>query len=573
MIRIVGISMAEKMNFTPKIMLLQKRYVALQLRCKTIVLGLAALMLASVVTLPVAYAQDYDIDKISRAVVQVKVDDGTGSGSILIRNGEIWVLTNKHVVEGFTEANIAVLSDLNAPAELKFKAELKGFSDEYDIALLRIVSDLEGNAVTAEELLQGRYGFPFSELTLATAEAGARRGEHVGVFGYPGAVENEMVYTTGIISAVQYGEYKGERLPLWYRTNAEISPGNSGGTVVNSRGEFIGIPTYVANQEVTGSRLGSLFAAEFALAIINDEADLLNDWALATRSDDERLNFSKDPGFGSVSLNSSALAGMHQHDIISGGDINARYLGGECLGYVASAPDYRMMLTEEQANLFISFVSNEAGDDTSLLVNAPNGDWHCNDDYEGTSLNPGLIIQNAAVGQYDIWVGSYLADRFISGTLGLSNTTLLTAENLSVSLDLSAEPYYGQASLARGFTPDPHRVDVMGGGSINVTNTNIENCVGYVSEKPDFRLRWEGASSFLQFYFIAEDSDLDPVLLVNAPDGSWHCNDDANNNTRNPSIKFNRAADGVYDIWVGSYRESVWVQGELRVTELEARVD
>ncbi|EGN76209.1 trypsin-like serine protease [Idiomarina sp. A28L] len=550
-----------------------KSFVVLQRRYKAIAMGVFALLFFWLNVVPLALAQDYDIDKISRAVVQVKVDDGTGSGSILIRNNEILVITNKHVVEGFTEVNIAVLSDLNAPAELKFKAELKGFSDEYDIAVLRIVSDLEGNLVTAEKLLRGQYGFPFSELTMAASEATARRGEHVGVFGYPGAVENEMVYTTGIISAVQYGEYKGERLPLWYRTNAEISPGNSGGTVVNSRGEFIGIPTYVANQEVTGSRLGSLFAAEFALAIIDNEADLLSDWALATRSDDERLNFSKEPGFGSVSLDSAALAAMHQHEVISGGDINSRYLGGECLGYVASAPDYRMMLTEAQANLFISFVSNEASDDTSLLVNAPNGDWHCNDDYENTSLNPGVVIENAAVGQYDIWVGSYLADRFITGTLGLSNVTVLTAANLTASLDISGVPYYGEASLVRGFTPDPHRVDIMGGGSINIAQTNIENCVGYVSEKPDFRLRWEGASSLLQFYFIAEDSALDPVLVVNAPDGSWYCNDDANSNTRNPSIKFNSARNGVYDIWVGSYQESVWVQGELRITELEARVN
>ncbi|RUO34375.1 hypothetical protein CWE13_12165 [Aliidiomarina shirensis] len=520
-----------------------------------------------------AFAQDYDIDQISRAVVQVKVADGAGSGSLLIRNNEVLVLTNKHVMEGFNEADIAVLSDLNAPAELKFKAELKGFSDGYDIAVLRIVSDLEGNPITPEDLLQGQYGFPFSELTLAAPATETRRGEHVGVFGYPGVVEDEMVYTTGIISAVQYGEYKGQRLPLWYRTNAEISPGNSGGTVVNSRGEFIGIPSYVANQEVTGSRLGSLFAAEFALAIIDDEDELLNDWAEATRSDDERLDFSKEPGFGSASLNTEDLASMYQHEIISGGSINSRYLGGECLGYVASAPDFRLMLTEEQATLFVSFVSNESSDDTSLLVNAPNGDWYCNDDYESTSLNPGIVIENADVGQYDIWVGSYLADSFITGDLGLSNTTLLTAENVIASLNFSGEPYSGQAHLAQGFIPDPHTIEIMGGGAVNLANTDIESCVGYASSRPDYRLHWEGAAALLQFYFKAEDTELDPVLVVNAPDGSWHCNDDANDNTLNPSLIFNEAMDGIYDIWVGSFQESVWVKGELRITEIETQVE
>ncbi|WP_126767577.1 S1 family peptidase [Aliidiomarina iranensis] len=520
-----------------------------------------------------ALAQDYDIDRISRAVVQVKVEDGAGSGSLLIRNNELLVLTNKHVMEGFQDAFIGVLSDINSPSELKFKAELKGFSDDYDVAVLRITGDLDGNPVTAEKLKQGAYGFPFAELKLPAKETEVRRGEHVGVFGYPGVVEDELVYTTGIVSAVQYGEYEGRRLPLWYRTNAEISPGNSGGTVVNSRGEFIGIPTYVANQEVTGSRLGSLFAAEFAIAIIDDEEELLTDWADATRSDDERLDLSKEPSFGLATLTTADLSAIHQQEIVSGGNINSRYLGNECLGYVASAPDYRVVLTETQAELFISFVSREAGDDTALLVNMPNGEWRCNDDYSDTTLDPGLVIENAAQGQYDIWVGSYSSESFITGDLALSNTHIVASENLAAQLNLSGDPYSGELYLASGFKPDPHRIEIIAGGAVNLASSDVSGCTGHVGINPDIRLHWQGEAGTLQFYFLAVDGSADSTLLINAPNGSWHCNDDANADTLNPGFTFESAESGIYDIWVGTYRESTWIDGKLHITEQAVRVD
>jgi hypothetical protein len=49
----------------------------------------------------------------------------------------------------------------------------------------------------------------------------------------------------------------------------------------------------------------------------------------------------------------------------------------------------------------------EARDDTVLLVNTPDGEWHCNDDYSG--LNPALTFEAPQEGQYDIWVGTYSA--------------------------------------------------------------------------------------------------------------------------------------------------------------------
>jgi hypothetical protein len=49
----------------------------------------------------------------------------------------------------------------------------------------------------------------------------------------------------------------------------------------------------------------------------------------------------------------------------------------------------------------------EARDDTVLLVNTPDGEWHCNDDFSG--LDPALTFETPQEGQYDIWVGTFSA--------------------------------------------------------------------------------------------------------------------------------------------------------------------
>lgn len=528
---------------------------------------------------PLYALQDYDIDQISRAVVQVRVDDGTGSGTLFVRDSRVLILTNKHVVEGYYEAGIAVLLDVNEPAELRFKARLVGFSDAHDIALLEITHDHQNSVISAADFTAGRYGLPFQPLKFASSQSSkhgaASRGEHVGIFGYPGVVDNEMVYTTGIISSVQYGEYKGTRLPHWYRTNAEMSPGNSGGAAVNSRGELIGIPTFVANEQVTGSRLGSLFSAEFAIAIITDEQALLTDWSAQTRNADESLDFNKEPYFGSsITTSENLYSGIRQR-VTAGGLIHARYLGDECVGYAASAPDYRLQLNTNTASLYISFSAEEVTEDSTLVIRTADGEWHCNDDYEG--LNPGIQLTDVRAGEVNIWVGSYAQGDYISGELTISNQQLFPAgdasgEAISVAeLELTGEPYSGEIHLAALFIPDPHRVSVSAGGSVNLATTNLTNCVGFVARRPDIRLHWNGSGDDLQVYFQASNAG-DAVMLINTPDGRWHCNDDANSSTLNPGLMFSNASSGVYDIWVGSYTSGEWISGNVNITEIPVTV-
>ncbi len=527
-----------------------------------------------------AQSASYDIDQMSRAAVQVIVDNATGSGTLIIIDGTPTVFTNRHVVEGFDQATIAVLSDPNAPAQAMFIADLVGFSREYDFAVYTLTSDLQGNSISADQLRDGTFGIQIPDMAVQdinNKDSDVRRGDSVGIFGYPGIGDDELVYTTGIISSVQYGEYKGQRLPMRYRTNAEMSPSNSGGMALNARGEFIGIPTSVITENVTGGRLGSLLAVPFVLAILEDEDGLVASWAGVDSSlADAELDFLQEPGFGSVTVTPDELSEPYFTEMTSGGSVDVTYLGENCVGFAATNPDFRIQLSEDMTSLNILFFAGDENSDTTLIVNAPDGEWHCNDDLDLDSLDPGMMLDIAPAGQYDVWVGSYNRNDSVSGVLALidgSGFDMAAPQitGLGDGLDIAASPYYGSAELSAGFTPDPHTVTISAGGSVDVSSAQYGNeCNGYASSAPDYQLNWSGNSSHLQIYFVAASMASitdDATLIINNPDGAWLCNDDSETSL-NPGVTISNPGAGRYDIWVGSYAQGKFISGDLNITEL-----
>jgi hypothetical protein len=539
-------------------------------------LPLACVLVAYVMAPAQSLAQPaYDIDAVSRAAVQVRVDDGTGSGTLIMVDNEALVLTNRHVIEGFNNAVIAVLVDVNAPAEPMFEATLVGFSDTYDFAVLRLNTDLQGNPVSVNQLKNGDFGFTVPEIPLHTRdnkEGDVRRGDNIAIFGYPGIGDNELVYTTGIISSVQFGEYQGERMPMWYRTTAEMSPGNSGGMALNARGEFVGIPTSVRTEYETGGRLGTLLAVPLVMAILENEDALLTSWDGYVG--DNALDFSQDPFYGSVTMDSSNASETIYTEIVSGGPVEVRYLGDECRGFASPSPDLRLQLDEAVGDLSVIFFAMEDADAT-LIVNTPDGQWHCNDDMEDGSIDPGLWFPEASVGQYDIWVGSYNNDEWIDGVLTIYNGTLDASTDVdddfsdsSAGLDWSNDPFAGSVSLQAGFVPDPHVIDVVSGGSVDVAAGDYgAACTGYAATAPDLRLNWSGDSSTLRIMFEADDSSEDTTLIINTADGRWLCDDDGRSGL-DPLVEISSPSAGQYDIWVGSYQAGEYISGKIKITEL-----
>lgn len=135
-------------------------------------------------------------------------------------------------------------------------------------------------------------------------------------------------------------------------------------------------------------------------------------------------------------------------------------------------------------------------------------------------------------------------------------------------LDYRLQPNFGSEDLTSGFTPDPFSVEVTSGGPIDASYLGGD-CRGYATAAPDFDVTYTaGDLSLLRFYFVADGGE-DTTLLINAPDTSWHCNDDAPGGL-DPQFDFQDPDSGLYDVWIGSYEAGAEISGTLYVTELES---
>lgn len=213
----------------------------------------------------------YEIAEIAPRVVLVVArlsnsNYSTGSGTIISPDGLI--VTNAHVIEGAREIAVAMLTDLNDPAELQYLVEVVDIDPVTDVALLAIRTDMQGQPV-----LTANLDLPYMSAPLPAGEV--YRGDMVYIFGFPGIGDNYLVVTSGSIVSVENGAFEGQTVPLWYRTDAEIAPGSSGGLVVNGDGAFIGIPTFVRSEGQTGGRLGGIRPAEVALQALDTEIAFL----------------------------------------------------------------------------------------------------------------------------------------------------------------------------------------------------------------------------------------------------------------------------------------------------------
>ncbi len=132
------------------------------------------------------------------------------------------------------------------------------------------------------------------------------------------------------------------------------------------------------------------------------------------------LNPFGSPNYGAVSLASGFLPDPYSVGVTSGGSVGVYYLGGPCRGYATSSPDYRLQWSGGGPRLRFYFIG---GGDTTLVVRNPGGSWYCNDDGAGYP-NPLIEFSPPADGQYDVWVASYSAGQFISGTLYITEQEL-----------------------------------------------------------------------------------------------------------------------------------------------------
>lgn len=115
-------------------------------------------------------------------------------------------------------------------------------------------------------------------------------------------------------------------------------------------------------------------------------------------------NFNADPNYGVINLRAGFTPDPQVIGLRSGGQINAQSISSNCRGFISNAPDVRLVYSSGNYPLIISVNS---GADTTLVVNAPDGRWYCDDDGGNEGLNPSIRFNSPSSGRYEIWVGTY----------------------------------------------------------------------------------------------------------------------------------------------------------------------
>ena len=168
------------------------------------------------------------------AMPQQREAKGSGSGVIIRKDG--YIVTNNHVVDGATKIQVTMNNNQ------QYDATVVGTDPATDVAIIKVDA---GNLPT----------IPMGDSDKL------RLGEWVLAIGSPLGVQLRSTITAGIVSAKGRsmpdgsGEFK---IESFIQTDAAVNPGNSGGALVNKKGELVGINTAIVSQ--TGSYSGYSFA-------------------------------------------------------------------------------------------------------------------------------------------------------------------------------------------------------------------------------------------------------------------------------------------------------------------------
>ena len=127
-----------------------------------------------------------------------------------------------------------------------------------------------------------------------------------------------------------------------------------------------------------------------------------------------------DPNSGSIKLEASFPDDPRAIDVTSGGIINAAKAVEGCTGFISDDPDVRLTFSaDDSPNARPLFISVRSDEDTTLVINAPDGRYYCNDDGMN-GVNPSIIFGPAQSGDYEIWVGSFTEGEYHEAKLDIS---------------------------------------------------------------------------------------------------------------------------------------------------------
>ncbi len=282
---------------------------------------------------------------------------GSGSGVIVESSG--YIVTNNHVVESADKITVT-LNDKRT-----FDAEVVGLDPNTDLALIRIEASnlpiLEMG--DSEELSVGEWvlavGNPFNLTSTVTAGIVSAKARNINILGRRAGIES------------------------FIQTDAAVNRGNSGGALVNTRGELVGINAAIASS--TGSYTGYSFAIPVNIArkVIYDlkEYGVVQRAFLGVNIRELTSELAEEQGI-------NMLRGVYVHDVLKGGAAEKAVLEngdviisldgkpvestGRLLGLVAgySPGDTITMsyLRDNDTNNTLLVLKNERGETTPVTV-------------------------------------------------------------------------------------------------------------------------------------------------------------------------------------------------------------
>ena len=202
---------------------------------------------------------------------QQQYAEGAGSGIIISKtDDELLILTNNHVVDGAEELSIQFVN------EKSVDARIKGTSERKDVAIVSVkLSDLDNETL--------------SSIKIATIGDSSKLKVGNGIIAIGNALGYGQSVTTGVVSALNREVTIDNISTKMILIDAAINGGNSGGALLNSAGEVVGINSvkYSANSSTTASIEGMGFAIP-----ITDIKDLI----------EKLMNGKNDEGGGTIGI-------------------------------------------------------------------------------------------------------------------------------------------------------------------------------------------------------------------------------------------------------------------------------
>ena len=293
---------------------------------------------------------------------QVQTPKRAAAGSGVIISADGYIVTNNHVVDGADELTVSLTDNK------EYSARVIGADKTTDLALIKI----DGKNLPA--------------ITIANSDD-VRVGEWVLAVGNPLGLNNTV--TAGIISA-KARTLGANGVESFIQTDAAINQGNSGGALVNTRGELVGINAMLYSQ--TGSNIGYGFAIPTTImnkvvddlkqygnvqrAMIGIQGTDVKNWGDGEKGEDKDVDLGTMEGIYIAKVvedGAAEAAGLKEGDVITAVDGQKVTKFGELQGILAKKrPGDQVKLTylrNKKANNVTVTLKNEQGN-TKVVKNA-----------------------------------------------------------------------------------------------------------------------------------------------------------------------------------------------------------